>query len=262
MCCSGTHTQHAQQAGSDLQQQGSSSIGYASPDSQATEYAVADALTAGNSNSTATPAVPDQQGSLVSKVVDALTSGNSNSTTTSAVPDQQDSLVSKVVGKLMPSALASKLSGDSEEADGAEGHQGAYYGGVLDAAGNQTMNDSTGGSLNQSHECTVPALMHALLQAQRAQQIQNNRTGVQSRFACCAFCVCLTALHAILMKHVLQLLWQCLASHVCTSACFVCPAYCHFKTRCYRSLYSLLCCLLETCTAWHTLEFVRAQDVS
>ena len=171
MFCSGTipHTQHAQQAGSNLQQQGSSD---ASQDSQAMEYAVADALTAGNSNSTATPAAPDQQGSLVSKVVDALTSGNSNSTATSAVPGQQDSLVSKVVGRLMPNALASKLSEDSEEADVVEGHQGAYYGGVMDAAGNQTMNDSTGRSLNYSPKCTAPALMHALHQAQRAQRFK------------------------------------------------------------------------------------------
>ncbi|KAL3147090.1 hypothetical protein ABBQ38_015050 [Trebouxia sp. C0009 RCD-2024] len=108
--------QHAQQGGSNnLQQQGGSSRGYASEDSLATEDIVADALTAGNSTSTAT----------------------------SASPAQQDSLVSKVVGKLMPSALASKQAEEPEGPNGAEGHKGTYYGGVLDAAGNQTMNDST-----------------------------------------------------------------------------------------------------------------------
>lgn len=153
--------QHAQQGVSNLPQQGSnSSRGYASQDSRATEYAVADTLTAGNSTSNAT----------------------------SALPAQQDSLVSKVVGKLIPSALASKQADEPDGPDGAEGHKGTYYGGVLDAAGNQTMNDSTGRSRVQDPQCIVLTPAHALYKAQHAQQLQ---------MTCTVWCCLNHALHAV-----------------------------------------------------------------
>lgn len=106
----GSKPQQAQQ-GSKPQQ--GSSTGYASQDRQATEYALADKLTAG---------------------------GNISQ---SALANQQDGLVSKVVNKLLPGTLSSRSQDaevDSEVAD----HEAVHYGSIWDAQSNQTINDSTG----------------------------------------------------------------------------------------------------------------------
>ena len=106
----GLKPQQAQQGSKP--QQGSSS-GYASQDSQATEYALADRLTAGNRSQ------PE-------------------------LPRQQDGLVSKVVSKLLPGALTSRSQDskvDSVEAD----YKGVQYGGVGNGDSNQTLKSSTGG---------------------------------------------------------------------------------------------------------------------
>lgn len=199
----GSQAQHAQQ-GLSLQQ-GHSSSSYSSADSRATEHAVADTLTAGNS-------------------------------TQSALPGQQDSLVDKVVGKLLPAAVTSKEAAEPEENSQVAGPNGAYYGGVLDSAGNQTLNDSTGRIFVQEtqHALSLPLLMLCTRLSVQSRvtcqpRLVHLRSGVfESCFACCAPAVrCLTAVVVSLTMPVCwlqHLLWQvlCQSCRKLCCACFAC----------------------------------------
>ena len=105
-------------------QQGSS--GYASQDSRATEYALADRLTASNKSE-------------------------------SVLPNQQDGLVSKVVNKLLP-GTSSNQSENSETDNAAAGVQGGVHrGGVWSADSHQALNNSTGGCSRPCACCACSA---------------------------------------------------------------------------------------------------------
>ena len=114
------------QQGSSKPQQGSS--GYASQDSQATEYALADRLTASNKSE-------------------------------SVLPHQQDGLVSKVVNKLLPGALTNR-SENSEADNAAAGvHGGVHRGGGWSADSHQALNNSTGGCSRPCACCGMLCLL-------------------------------------------------------------------------------------------------------
>ena len=101
-----------QQAQQDPRPQQGSSSGYASQDSQATEYALADRLTAGNGSQ-------------------------------SVLQRQQDGLVSKVVSKLLPGSSTSRSQDSKMDSEAADYNQDNHYGGAWYADDSQ--NNSTGG---------------------------------------------------------------------------------------------------------------------